>query len=152
MKALRLKTHHFHTKLPYQRPMLRQIKWWLQNEPVKKNGVLPASTSFFWKFCSSIRTSIKTWLVVPANQMPLFVLFVSAGVSFDGALWVSLNLNQSKCEIFVVNSLNYWFFKRFLLINLVDFFTQIDTRIRCSICILSIFNCLVFLRVKIFYS
>ena len=27
LKALRLKTHHFHTKLPYQKPMLRQIEW-----------------------------------------------------------------------------------------------------------------------------
>ena len=25
-KALRLKTHHFHTKLPHQKPMLRQIE------------------------------------------------------------------------------------------------------------------------------
>ena len=27
LKTLRLKTYHFHTKLPYQKPMLRQIKW-----------------------------------------------------------------------------------------------------------------------------
>ena len=27
LKALRLKTHHFHIKLPYQKPMLRQIEW-----------------------------------------------------------------------------------------------------------------------------
>ena len=28
-----MKTHHFHTKLPHQKPMLRQIEWWLQNGP-----------------------------------------------------------------------------------------------------------------------
>ena len=76
--------------------------------------------------------------------------------SFIRRCFVSILKFESKqvCEIFVVNSLNYWFFKRFLLINLdkVHFFTQIDTRIRCPICVLSIFNWLVFLRVKIFYS
>ena len=36
LKALRLKTHDFHTKLPYQKPMLRQIEWLLQNGPITK--------------------------------------------------------------------------------------------------------------------
>ena len=27
LKALKLKTHHFYTKLSYQNPMLRQIEW-----------------------------------------------------------------------------------------------------------------------------
>ena len=43
MTALSLKTHHFHTKLPYQKPMLRQINSWLQNGPITKNGVLPVA-------------------------------------------------------------------------------------------------------------
>ena len=49
----------FPYKTVIQRPMLRQIKWWLQNGPIKKKGVLPVNTLFFWKFCSSIRTSYK---------------------------------------------------------------------------------------------
>ena len=57
--ALRLKTHHIHTKLPYQKPMLRQIEWWIQNGPITKNGVLPVTTLFFWKFCFSLRISYK---------------------------------------------------------------------------------------------
>ena len=67
LKALRLKTHHFHTKLPYQRPMLRQIKWWLQNGPIKKKGVLPVTTLFFWKFCFSLRTSYKELICCTNN-------------------------------------------------------------------------------------
>ena len=59
MKALRLKAHYFHTKLSYRKPMLRQIKWWLQNGSITKNGVLPVSNLFFWKFCFSLRTSKK---------------------------------------------------------------------------------------------
>ena len=39
--------------------MLRQIDWWVQNGPITKNGVLPATTSFFWKFYFSLRTSYK---------------------------------------------------------------------------------------------
>ena len=27
LKEIRLKSRHFHTKLPYQMPMLRQIEW-----------------------------------------------------------------------------------------------------------------------------
>ena len=57
------------------------------------------------------------------------------------------------CEIFVVNSLNYCFFKRFLLINLnklVLWRTQIDTPIRCPICVLSVFNWLGFYVSKYF--
>ena len=46
LKALRFKTHHFHTKLPYQNPTLRQIKWRLQNGPITKNEVLLV-TAFF---------------------------------------------------------------------------------------------------------
>ena len=57
MKAPRLKTHHFHTKLPYQNLMLSQIKWWLQHGPITKNGVLPVATLFFWIFCFILRTS-----------------------------------------------------------------------------------------------
>ena len=62
LKALRLKTHHFHAKLPYQKPMLRQTEWWLQNGPIRKNGVLPVTIFFFfffWKFCFSLRTFYK---------------------------------------------------------------------------------------------
>ena len=57
LEALRLKTHHFHTKPPYQKPMLGQIEWWLQNGPITKNGVSPVI--FFWKFCFSLRTFYK---------------------------------------------------------------------------------------------
>ena len=49
-KALSLKKHHFHTKLLYEKPMLRQIEWWVQNGPITKNRVLPVTNSFFWKF------------------------------------------------------------------------------------------------------
>ena len=59
--------HHFHTKLPYQKLMLRQIKWWLQNGPIKKNGVSPATTLYFWKICSSLRTSYKEMICCTNN-------------------------------------------------------------------------------------
>ena len=38
---------------------LRQIEWRVQNGPITKNGVLPVTTLFFWKFGSSLRTSYK---------------------------------------------------------------------------------------------
>ena len=62
-----METHHFHIKLPHQKPMLRQIKWWLQNGPITKNGVLPATTLFFWKFCFSLRTPYKELICCTNN-------------------------------------------------------------------------------------
>ena len=46
-KVLRLKAQYFNTKLPCQKPMLRQIKWEVQNRPITKVGVLPVATLFF---------------------------------------------------------------------------------------------------------
>ena len=47
------------TKLPFQKPILRQIEWWVQNGTITENGDLPVTTLFFWKFCFSVRTSSK---------------------------------------------------------------------------------------------
>ena len=60
-----------------------------------KNGVLPVTALFFRKFCFSLRTSYKELFHVPTTQMPIFSLFLSAGVLFDGAftLWVSLSID-----------------------------------------------------------
>ena len=52
LKALRLKMHHFHTKLPYQKPTIWQIEWRVQNGPITKCGVLPVTTYFFEDFVS----------------------------------------------------------------------------------------------------
>ena len=46
LKALRLKTHHFHSKLLCQKPMFRQIEWRLQNGTTRKSGVLSVSERF----------------------------------------------------------------------------------------------------------
>ena len=65
LKLLRLKTHHFHTKLSCQKPMLRQIEWGVQNGPTTKNGVLPVTALFFWKFYFSLRTFFKVFILCP---------------------------------------------------------------------------------------
>ena len=39
-------------ELPYQKPKLRQIEWWVQNGPISKNGVLPVTNLFFEDFVS----------------------------------------------------------------------------------------------------
>ena len=85
--------HNFLTKLTYQKAMLGPIEWWVQNGPVTKDGVLPVTTVFFWKFCFSLRTSYKD--LIWCNNDPntqTHSYFLLAGVLFDGAfsLWVSL--------------------------------------------------------------
>ena len=42
------KYYYFHTKMPCQKPMLRQIEQGEENEPLTKNGVLPLTTNA-WK-------------------------------------------------------------------------------------------------------
>ena len=83
---------HVHTKLPNQKPILRQTEWWDQNGPITKNGVL-SGTTFFRKFCFSWRTSYKevTWCTNYPNVH--ICTFCKRWSFFDGAffLWVSLS-------------------------------------------------------------
>ena len=76
LKALRLKTQQFYTKLLCQKAMLMQIEWGVQNEPITKNEDLPVTTLFFRKFCFSLRTSYKE-VIWCTNQ---FILFKSVEV------------------------------------------------------------------------
>ena len=56
---MRMKARHFHTKLPCQKLILRQIEKGVQNVPIIKNGPLPLTPSLFFLFNLSIRTSYK---------------------------------------------------------------------------------------------
>ena len=44
LKVLRIKKQQFDTKQLCQKPMLRQTEYAIQNGPITKNGVLPATT------------------------------------------------------------------------------------------------------------
>ena len=57
-------------------------------------GFLPVTNLFFWGFCYSLRTSYKGLIWCTKNQIPIFILFVSTGVLFDGdfSVWVSLKI------------------------------------------------------------
>ena len=66
---------------------IRSTKW-----VYHKNGVLPVTTLFFWKFCFSLRTSYKE-LIWYTNHANVHIhIFWKCWVSFEGAfsLWVSL--------------------------------------------------------------
>ena len=47
VESTKIETHHFHTKLPYEKPILRQAGWWVQNGPITKNKVLPETTLYY---------------------------------------------------------------------------------------------------------
>ena len=55
LKVLSIKAHHFHTKMQFQKPMLRKIEWGVQNGPITENRVLRLTILFF-KVCFSLRT------------------------------------------------------------------------------------------------
>ena len=59
VRATKIENTPFPFKQLCQKPMLRQIQWWLQNGTITASGVLPVTTLFFWKICSSFRTSWK---------------------------------------------------------------------------------------------
>ena len=57
-----------------------------------KEGVLPVTNFLFENFVSVQEPLVKSWFDVLTTQMPIFLIFVGAGVLFDGAfsMWVSL--------------------------------------------------------------
>ena len=61
---MRMKAQHFHTKLPCQKSMLRQIECGVHNGPITKDGLLLLTTSLFLKIF-------------------IFILYVSASVLFE---------------------------------------------------------------------
>ena len=91
VKVLRLKTQHFHTKLPCQKPMLRQIEYGVQNGRIAK---LLTNFFIFLENLVSVKEPLKSWFDVPITQMPIFIFFVRARVFFKGAisLWISSRL------------------------------------------------------------
>ena len=90
LKALRLKTDHFYRKLPYEKPMLRQIKWWVQNGSITMNEVLSVTTLIFWKFCFSLRTSYKE-LIWCTNDPNAYICTFCKHLNF---IWRSKSLLQ----------------------------------------------------------
>ena len=79
---------HYHRKciISIQNCHIR-IEWWVQNGLIKKNGILPRTNLFFWKFCFSLRTSHKKLIDVTTTQLSIFVLFVSVEVVFNGVFF-----------------------------------------------------------------
>ena len=62
LKVLRLKMHHLHTKLLYQKQMLRQIECGVQNEPITKKGDSSVPTFYFYFLFLKIFFQIKSHL------------------------------------------------------------------------------------------
>ena len=59
VESTKLKTRHFHAKLPRQKPMLRQIEWRVQNGPITKNGVLPVTALYFLKILFQFKSLLQ---------------------------------------------------------------------------------------------
>ena len=76
-------------QFPKQPPTLKtpmQKNW-------EKNGIFLVTTLFFWKFCFSLRTSYKELIWLPATQMSIFIVLVSAEVLFEDAFSLQVSLN-----------------------------------------------------------
>ena len=58
-KVLLLKAQHLHTKLTFQKPMLRQIERGVPNGPITKTADLPQSTYFLKVACRVRVTYLK---------------------------------------------------------------------------------------------
>ena len=82
VKILRLKRHHLYkTAMSEASVKTKKKRWGLQNDPITKNGFLPVTTLFFWKF---LRTSYKE--LIWCTHTSILKHFVSAGSLFKGAL------------------------------------------------------------------
>ena len=77
-----MKKQHFHTKLPCQKLLLRQIEYGVHNGTITKNLLLPRTTSFFDTSISAKESAINSSLNIPIAQ--IVVLFLTASVLFEG--------------------------------------------------------------------
>ena len=49
VETTKIESTYFDSKLLFQKSMLRQIEWRLQNGPITKSGVLPVTNLFFFR-------------------------------------------------------------------------------------------------------
>ena len=126
MKPPRLKKHHFHSKLLCQKPMLRQIEWWLQNGLITESGVLPVTTLFFWKICFNFRTSSKELIWCNNDPNVRICIFCKCWSLILGcfSLWVPLKavqrawkfLSRKSSENLPSKNLTVFFYSWFLFL------------------------------------
>ena len=91
------KKHYFYTKLPYQISMLRKIEWWVQNNPIAKNEVLPVTTLFFLKILFQFKNLLEK-LIWCTNAPNIHIHTFRKRWSLPWGcfyLWVSLILNNT---------------------------------------------------------
>ena len=74
--------------------MLRQIEWGVQNGPFTKNGALPVTTSFFGKFCFSLRTWYKELYQPPKCPYSYF----SKALQFHLRVLFPCEYPQNRCR------------------------------------------------------
>ena len=80
VENIKMESALFPHKLPYQKSILRQIEWWVQNEAITKNGVLPVTTLFFGFFCFSLKTSYKELIWCTNHPNTQLLLSVSTEI------------------------------------------------------------------------
>ena len=84
-------------KVPCQNPMLRQTEWEAQNGPITKNGLLPLTSPFVWKFgLPKYRYSF----FLQALQFYLRVYFLPVGIFKTSSN--NVYKSRSTCKIFVL--------------------------------------------------
>ena len=97
VESTKIENATFPNKIVLSETNVRQIEWRVQNGPAAKDGVSPVTTSFFWNFCFSLRTSYKelTWCI--RNQMSIFILFVNGPAAKDGVSPVTTSFFWNFC-------------------------------------------------------
>ena len=98
-----MKKYLTRTKLPYEKQMLRQIEWWVQNDPITKNEFLPRTTLFFWKFCFSQITSYKK-LIWCTNHPNVHIHTFCKRRSFILRCFFPVSMFKMELSVKIVNS------------------------------------------------
>ena len=57
VKSTKIENAPFPYKTAISEANVKTIECWVQNGPITKNGLLPVTTLFFWKFCFSLSTN-----------------------------------------------------------------------------------------------
>ena len=75
VESTKIKNASFPYKTAISEANVKKNKMLTKNGPITKNGVLPVTTLFFWKFCFSLRTTYTEFVFCTNNPNALFCTF-----------------------------------------------------------------------------
>ena len=109
VESTKIENASFSYKTTILEANIKTKKCWVQNRPTTKNGVLPVTTLFFWKFCFSLRTFYKELIWCTNNPNAQIRTFCKCWSFIWRCFFPVIIFNALDT---IINAINEWFDKR----------------------------------------